>query len=447
MASNAPRKLRLLLVAGARPNFVKIAPLMDALRPHAARAETLLVHTGQHYDEEMSKMFFDQLGIPRPGMNLEVGSGTHGKQTAEVMARFEPVVTEWKPDIVVVVGDVNSTLACALVAAKCGARVAHVEAGLRSFDRTMPEEINRLLTDAVSDFLFVSEPSGVDNLKREGVAPEKIHLVGNVMIDSLKKFLPLARKSSALDHFKLLPSATDTMPWADSASAAAEAGARPIPYALLTLHRPSNVDDPETLGKILDVLNEIGRELPVVFPVHPRTRERLDRFGLTRFTRTSWTYKEILHKHACVLLLPPIGYLEFLHLMSEAAFVMTDSGGIQEETTALGVPCLTLRENTERPITVSLGTNQLVGADPEEILDAARAILARTREPIAVGASREIATSPSSPSASTGVGAQHAAPGAAPAPPSATVPPPRRIPQIPLWDGAAAQRIVKILLD
>ncbi len=440
-----PRKHRLLLVAGARPNFVKIAPLMDALRPQSASVEALLVHTGQHYDEELSKTFFDQLGIPRPGVNLEVGSGPHGKQTGEVMARFEPVVADWKPDIVVVVGDVNSTLACALVAAKSGARVAHVEAGLRSFDRTMPEEINRLLTDSISDFLFVTEPSGVDNLKREGIAPGKIHLVGNVMIDSLKKFLPIAQKSSALQDFRLLPSGTDTMPWADSASAAAVAGARPIPFALLTLHRPSNVDDHETLGKILDVLNEIGRELPVLFPVHPRTRERLDRFGLTRWTRTSWTHKELVHKHACVLLAPPIGYLEFLHLMSEATFVLTDSGGIQEETTALGVPCLTLRENTERPITVSLGTNQLVGTDSEEILDAARAILSRVSATASVGVRSAMYPERSRGSSDISAGQKEGAlapEGASPANAAAR----RRIPQIPLWDGAAAQRIIAILL-
>ncbi len=409
-----PRKLRLLLVAGARPNFVKIAPLMDALRAHSARVETLLVHTGQHYDEELSKTFFDQLGIPRPDVNLEVGSGPHGKQTGEVMARFEPVVEEWKPDVVLVVGDVNSTLACALVAAKSGARVAHVEAGLRSFDRSMPEEINRLLTDAISDFLFVTEPSGVDNLKREGIAPEKIHLVGNVMIDSLKKFLPIAKASSALQDFHLVPPASpDAMPWTDSAYAALP-GARPIPFALLTLHRPSNVDDPEKLGKLLDVLNEIGRELPVLFPVHPRTRERLDRFGLTRWARTSWTHKELIHKHACVLLAPPVGYLEFLQLMNEATFVLTDSGGIQEETTALGVPCLTLRDNTERPITVTQGTNQLVGSEPSKILDAARAVISRA----ALHGDLSAAAARKTP----------------------------HVPQIPLWDGAASQRIIEILL-
>ncbi len=371
----APRKLRFLLVAGARPNFVKIAPLMDVLRARADRAETLLVHSGQHYDEKLSKTFFDQLGIPRPDVNLEVGSGSHGKQTGDVMARFEPVVEDWKPDIVVVVGDVNSTVACALVAAKLGVRVAHVEAGLRSFDRAMPEEINRVLTDAISDFLFVTEPAGVDNLKREGVSPEKIHLVGNVMIDSLKKFLPLARQSSALRDFHLVPASSGgDMPWTDS-SCAATPGARPLPFALLTLHRPSNVDEPEKLGKLLDMLNEIGRDLPVLFPVHPRTRERLDRFGLTRWVRTAWTHEELVHKHACVLLAPPIGYIEFLHLMSEATFVLTDSGGIQEETTALGVPCLTLRDNTERPITVTHGTNQLAGSDPAKIIAAAKSIL------------------------------------------------------------------------
>ena len=358
----ARRKTRLLLVAGARPNFVKIAPLISCLcvPDRAACTQTLLVHTGQHYDETLSRLFFDQLGIPRPDMNLEVpaaSGSSHAQQTAEILMRFEPIVMEWKPQAVVVVGDVNSTLACALVAAKLCVPVAHVEAGLRSFDRTMPEEINRLLTDAISEFLFASEPSGVVNLRSEGVPEEKIHLVGNVMIDSLRKFLPLARQSSALRDFRLL---SDSQPHAN-----------PRPFALLTMHRPSNVDEKEKLATLLDVLAKLAEQIPVIFPAHPRTHERIERFGLAHKVRTDWTEAD-----RGVLLCPPIGYLEFLHLMGEATFVLTDSGGIQEETTVLGVPCLTLRENTERPITVEEGTNTLVGTDPERILSAAREILA-----------------------------------------------------------------------
>ncbi len=374
---------KILVVAGARPNFVKIAPLMEQLalaRQHGVAVETLLVHTGQHYDAKMSHLFFEQMGIPKPDVNLEVGSGSHGQQTGEVMIRFEPVARDWKPDAVVVVGDVNSTIACALVAAKLGVRVAHVEAGLRSFDREMPEEINRVLTDAISDWLFVSEPSGVENLRNEGVAPAKIHLVGNVMIDSLRKFLPLAQQSGALRDLGL----------------AAQN------YALVTLHRPSNVDERESLERILQVLAELGRELPVLFPVHPRTRERIAKFGLGSYVgQASTPAVSGAGKTDGVHLCDPLGYLEFLHLQSAAKVVLTDSGGIQEETTALGVPCLTLRENTERPITVTEGTNILVGSDPAVILREARAIL--------TGNSKA---------------------GRCPA----------------LWDGHAAQRITKLLL-
>jgi len=342
-------------MAGARPNFVKIAPLVERLAArHSAGVTSLLVHTGQHYDEAMSRLFFDQLGIPRPEVNLEVGSGTHGQQTGEVLRRIEPVLQRWKPDVVVVVGDVNSTLAAALAAAKLHIPVAHVEAGLRSFDRAMPEESNRVLTDALADFLFVSEPSGVENLRCEGVAGEKIHLVGNVMIDSLRKFRELARSSPALRNLRLL----------DDHGAARR-------FALLTLHRPSNVDDAETLRPLLECLNEIAREIPIVFPAHPRTLERVERFGLRGLVRTEWQRAD-----GGVLMCPPVGYLEFLHLESEAVFVLTDSGGIQEETTVLGVPCLTLRENTERPITIEEGSNTLVGNNPERVLLAAREILA-----------------------------------------------------------------------
>lgn len=353
---------RILVVAGARPNFVKIAPLMEQWKGKraAGRAETLLVHTGQHYDDALSRIFFDQLQIPRPDVTLEVGSASHARQTGEIMTRFEPVVMEWEPDVVVVVGDVNSTVACALVATKLGARVAHVEAGLRSFDRTMPEEINRLLTDAISDFLFVTEPTGVANLRREGIAEEKIHLVGNVMIDSLRRFLPVARQSSVLRDFGLR---SDMQP--------SGATAKPRPFGVLTLHRPSNVDRAEDLAPLLEVLNEIGRDIPILFPCHPRTRERMERFGLAGKTRQEWKEAD-----CGVLLTKPIGYLEFLHLMSEATFVLTDSGGIQEETTVLGVPCLTLRENTERPITIDEGTNTLVGTDPGKIRGAVEETLA-----------------------------------------------------------------------
>jgi UDP-N-acetylglucosamine 2-epimerase (non-hydrolysing) len=342
------RKVRILLAAGARPNFVKIAPLAAALRlpENATRSEMLLVHTGQHYDAAMSRLFFDQLDIPRSDINLEVGSASHARQTGEVMMRIEPVLADWKPDAVVVVGDVNSTLACALVAAKLGVRVAHVEAGLRSYDRTMPEEINRLLTDAISDFLFVTEPSGVENLAREGIAMEKIFLVGNVMIDSLRKFLPIARRSNGLRELGLLSESGST-----------------VPFALLTLHRPSNVDQAETFRSLLGVLEEIGRRIPVIFPAHPRTQERMQQFGVSP-------------NSSSLRVMNPLGYLEFLHLMSEAKFVLTDSGGIQEETTALGVPCLTLRENTERPITVEQGSNQIVGSDRQKILAVVDEILA-----------------------------------------------------------------------
>ncbi|MBI3405205.1 MAG: UDP-N-acetylglucosamine 2-epimerase (non-hydrolyzing) [Acidobacteria bacterium] len=356
---NSKNKLRVVAAAGARPNFVKIAPLVKALDAEAG-VETLLVHTGQHYDPSLSRLFFDQLNIRPPDINLETGSGSHGKQTGEVLARIEPILQDWKPNVVVVVGDVNSTLACALAAVKLWIPVAHVEAGLRSFDKTMPEEVNRVLTDTISEYLFVSEPSGVENLGREGVPAQKIHLVGNVMIDSLRTFLPVARKSSALQDFGL-----------------ASVG-KGRPFALVTLHRPSNVDTKEELGTLLNTLSEIGKEIPVLFPAHPRTRERIERFGLQNKVRIAEavgvTSKIGAWKNG-VMVTPPVGYIEFLHLMSEAALVLTDSGGVQEETTALGIPCLTMRENTERPITVTEGTNQLVGNDPRKILAAANDIL------------------------------------------------------------------------
>jgi UDP-N-acetylglucosamine 2-epimerase (non-hydrolysing) len=326
--------MKIVLVAGARPNFMKIAPLMDAISKRPSICP-VLVHTGQHYDEKMSRLIFRELQIPEPDVNLEVGSGSHAVQTAEIMIRFEPILLEHKPDFVLVVGDVNSTIACGLVAAKLGIRLIHVEAGLRSFDRSMPEEINRILTDSISDLLFCSEDSGVRNLRNEGVTEEKIHLVGNVMIDTLLHHKKKAEKSPILDILKLQGKG----------------------YAVVTLHRPANVDDPAVLGKIVSVLQTIGRDMPVVFPIHPRTRQRLTSGDIETETST-------MH------IIDPLGYLDFLKLISYADVVLTDSGGIQEETTILKVPCLTLRENTERPCTVEIGSNQLVGTDPVKILKA-----------------------------------------------------------------------------
>lgn len=331
--------MRILNICGARPNFMKIAPLMRAFRATPG-IDPVLVHTGQHYDHNMSELFFKQLEIPEPDINLEVGSGSHAAQTAEIMIRFEKVVAQQKPDWVLVVGDVNSTIACALVSVKLGVRVAHVEAGLRSFDRGMPEEINRVLTDAISDLLFVTEPSGVENLRREGVPPERIHFTGNVMIDTLRAHLHRAQQSDVLARLGLT-----------------EDG-----YCVVTLHRPSNVDDPAVFGGILDAFEQIQRDAPIVFPMHPRTLANLERLGLAARMKAL----------RGVRVIEPQGYLDFLRLTSGAACVLTDSGGIQEETTILGVWCLTLRENTERPVTISHGTNRLVGVDPRAIVAAWR---------------------------------------------------------------------------
>jgi UDP-N-acetylglucosamine 2-epimerase (non-hydrolysing) len=360
--------VKLVNVVGARPNLMKIAPLLEAFSRRPG-VEALLVHTGQHYDAKMSELFFRELGIPEPDLNLEVGSASHAVQTAEIMRAFEPVVREQRPDAVIVVGDVNSTIACGLVAVKLGVRLAHVEAGLRSFDRSMPEEINRVLTDAISDLLFCTEESGVRNLRREGIAEDRIHLVGNVMIDTLLRHRAKADTSRILGELDLSPRA----------------------FAVVTLHRPANVDDPLVLGRLVDALEAIHRDLAIVFPVHPRTRQKLAAFGLA----------ERLAALRELRLVEPLGYLDFLKLMAEARIVLTDSGGIQEETTILGVPCLTLRENTERPVTVECGSNRLVGRDPARI----------------VAAWREIRD------------------GAAP---------PLRVP--PLWDGRAAERIAEVLL-
>ncbi len=361
--------MKIINVVGARPNFMKIAPLMSAYKD-AAAIEPMLVHTGQHYDERMSDLFFRQLGIPKPDINLGVGSASHAVQTAEIMKAFEPVVLEHKPDAVLVVGDVNSTIACGLVAVKLGVKLIHVEAGLRSGDRTMPEEINRILTDSISDLLFCTEQSGVDNLTREGVPGERIFLVGNVMIDTLLKNRAKADESKILD----------------------EQGLKSGSYAVLTLHRPANVDDPAVLGRMLDALEVIQKDLPIVFPIHPRTRNNLSGSSLAGRVEGMTGLR----------LIDPVGYLDFLKLTSSARLVLTDSGGIQEETTILKVPCITLLDNTERPITAEIGSNQVVGTDPEKILQAYRQVVdGKSRRP--------------------------------------------RTP--PLWDGHAAERIVKILAE
>jgi len=361
--------LKIINIVGARPNFMKIAPLMEAYKSYPS-IKPILVHTGQHYDREMSDLFFNQLGIPRPDYNLEVGSSTHARQTAEIMMAFEPLVIEHRPDLVLVVGDVNSTIACGLVAVKLGVKLAHVEAGLRSYDLAMPEEINRILTDSISDYLFCTEQSGVDNLLAEGVGEDKIFLVGNVMIDTLLKNRERTESSNILESY----------------------GIQPGGYTVLTLHRPSNVDNPDVFDSILAALKVIQNDMPIIFPLHPRTRNRLASTSLAGKFKAMPNLRPV----------DPIGYLDFLKLLASARLVLTDSGGIQEETTILKVPCLTLRENTERPVTCEIGTNRLVGIETEAILNAYREFV--------TGNSRE-----------------------------AGIPP--------LWDGQAALRIVTILRD
>jgi UDP-N-acetylglucosamine 2-epimerase (non-hydrolysing) len=347
---------------------MKIAPLMRAFNENG-NFQTLLVHTGQHYDDKMNRLFFDELHIPKPDINLEVGSASHAVQTAEIMKKFEPVVLDFEPDYVLVVGDVNSTIACGLAAVKLGVRLIHVEAGLRSFDRTMPEEINRVLTDTISDLLFVTEQSGIDNLKREGIDSSKVHLVGNVMIDTLLANRQKAQQSKILNKLAL----------------------EPRKFAVITLHRPSNVDEMGKFGEILAAFEEIQKELKLVFPIHPRTKKNI--------AESRWEKRVEAMKN--LLLIEPVGYLDFLCLMTNAALVMTDSGGIQEETTILGIPCMTLRENTERPVTLTAGTNRLVRLTTQDILKNYRQIRAES---------------------------------------------PKTAPRIPpLWDGKAALRIAQII--
>jgi len=340
----------LLCVVGARPNYMKMAPLVAAFGARAGLPDAVLVHTGQHYDVEMKQRLFADLALPPPDVDLEVGSGTHAVQTAEIMRRFEPVVDRLAPSCVIVVGDVNSTLACSLVASKKGVPIVHVEAGLRSFDRTMPEEINRVLTDQIADVLYTTERSAAGNLEREGIDPARVVLVGNVMIDSLSAHRPRAVAPAATLLAAALP---------------AFAVEQPEGFGVVTLHRPSNVDERAPLAECLGALAAVAEKLPLVWPVHPRTRSNIDRFGLSGMMAGER-----------IALLPPQGYLEMLGLMQSARVVLTDSGGVQEETTALAVPCLTMRENTERPITVEQGTNTVVGRRRGAILAAVDEILA-----------------------------------------------------------------------
>lgn len=365
--------MKIINVVGARPNFMKVAPIVKEM--NKAGIEQMLLHTGQHYDYKMSKLFFEDLKMPKPDINLEVGSGSHAVQTGEIMKRVEPVFVSERPSLVLVVGDVNSTIACALTAAKLGIAVAHVEAGLRSFDRSMPEEINRVLTDAISDCLFVSEESGITNLINEGISAEKIYFVGNTMIDSLLQHRSAAEGISPMNGRTLTRHK----------------------YGVLTLHRPNNVDNENNLRNIIEALAQVAADMPVIFPAHPRTLNKIRQFRLDHLL------KNIAGDITTgIYISEPLGYLQFLGLMSGAGIVFTDSGGIQEETTVLGIPCITLRENTERPVTLSAGTNVLVGADKNKII---------------IEAGRRLNGLRSS----------------------------AQIPQ--LWDGRAAERIVKVLAD
>jgi UDP-N-acetylglucosamine 2-epimerase (non-hydrolysing) len=359
---------KVISVVGARPNFIKIAPIHKAFQTYNHLIEHKICHTGQHFDEKMSKIFFEELDMPRPDFYLGISGGSHAEQTARIMIEFEKILIQESPRLIIVPGDVNSTLACSLVASKMEIPVAHVEAGLRSFDRSMPEEINRLVTDSLSDLLFVSEESGLEHLKNEGIDRKKIFFTGNVMIDSLEQYLSEINQSTILETLRL----------------------KSGNYILVTFHRPANVDEPEYLKELISFLNEISLQAPVVFPLHPRTRIKLAENGLTESFSAN------------ILLLDPIGYVDFLHLTTRAKLVITDSGGIQEETTYLGVPCITVRNNTERPITVTMGTNILAGTDLKKVREAALTILSGK---IKKGA----------------------------------------IP--PFWDGKTAQRIVRIIVD
>lgn len=332
---------KIISVVGARPNFMKVAPLHLEFGKYKNEIHHLICHTGQHYDEKMSKIFFDDLGLPKPDFYLGIGSGSHAVQTAGVMVEFEKILLQEKPDLVIVVGDVNSTVACSLVAKKMNIRVAHVEAGLRSNDRTMPEEINRILTDSISDYLFVSEESGMRNLRREGIAEEKLFMAGNVMIDSL----------------------INNMPGIDASDILAATGVEKNGYFLVTLHRPSNVDNRESLTSIISVLNKYGRSHRIIFPVHPRTKANMAAFGLLDDISPE------------IRLCEPIGYMDFICLLKNATLVLTDSGGIQEESTFLGIQCITMRDNTERPVTVDIGTNHLIGTDITKVAEAIESIL------------------------------------------------------------------------
>ncbi len=362
------KQLKIISVVGARPNFMKIAPVHRAFLQHKSTVDHLICHTGQHYDARMSKVFFTDLKLPEPDFYLGAGSGSHAEQTARIMIEFEKIVISEQPDLIIVAGDVNSTIACSLVAVKLGVKVAHIEAGLRSFDRTMPEEINRILTDSISDYLFATEESGLTNLEKEGVSKEKIFFTGNVMIDSLVYFLPETDRSHILKTFSL----------------------EKDKYCLVTLHRPSNVDSPEFLVKLLEVLNAIAEKVKVVFPVHPRTMKNIEAAGLNE------------NLSGNLLLTEPAGYIDFLALIKNAGLIVTDSGGIQEESTYLDVQCITVRDNTERPITVKLGTNQLIGTDLDKVKAAALEIIDGKKK-------------------------------------QGTIPP--------LWDGHSAERIVDIILN
>ncbi|WP_447968784.1 non-hydrolyzing UDP-N-acetylglucosamine 2-epimerase [Nitrospira sp. M1] len=382
--------MKIVLVAGARPNFMKVSAIIDAIHAHNAsgsrRIEYRLVHTGQHYDAQMSQAFFTDLGIPKPDVDMGVGSSSHAQQTGEIIKRFESVVLDERPDVVLVVGDVNSTIACSLVASKIfyptptatlklfRPRIAHVEAGLRSFDREMPEEVNRVLTDVVSDFLFITERSAEKNLKKEGIAKEKVHFVGNTMVDSLLKHRKKSQESTILERLGLSGNANGAQSSSrkDGVVTSPKQKARRA-YGVMTLHRPSNVDDSTCFQPILEALKELSQEMPIVFPVHPRTLKRIQEFQLESYF-ASLTPCDI--GESGLFCIEPQGYLDFLCLTANAKLVLTDSGGLQEETTILGVPCVTLRENTERPITITQGTNVLAGTKKDQILLHARRQLA-----------------------------------------------------------------------